>query len=629
MGKRNNKNGSEKRAGSHTNNDTKLACTQETPVKGTTAERATADETPVVDNPMELIQKLQTCFQSQETDSNALRSEMRRLEDKLKDTQDAQDALRNTREQSQVEISGLNLVIKGLESNLENTREELKTKNQAYAELEGEYGDDVLNYEGGIRVSKIEKEKLQATVKELKSVIQAGCITTEVLKQDFDKERLTHLSEVERLKATILELQRKNMSKDIEVKPEPSNIEKSIPGASTDNANADCEHCALQLAQIKYVKIDLAVLSRSLTQNDIGILTGFYLNTDNGVTSVGVEYNTMQVERKRGWQYSLPRMVRTSMLSKKKGPSDYRALVRKWQTSYSYLDTLEILQATYCQSEYQYKMGCKKHEEITSLRNELSAQKIETINCQEKLIASHGKVIDGMKEEASIKRTDEKIKQDKLKDAHQKAIESLHASYKAQITKLETDINALNKNCETRIMAVEKEHLPYRDLAERVLAREFEWCKHPRARNEEIIDQGNLAAHGGNCLAVLRRTELSPTDGDDEWFRLWYGISIETFAKHKDSPRIQKLLDMRYEMKKFKTVHLFDTAFERYFQETMSAIEGMEERQLLTSSQSHIDGDKSLESTSDPVFLPMCSEYNETAEYEKRRRKSDWQETRT
>ncbi|KAF7880827.1 uncharacterized protein EAF02_006718 [Botrytis sinoallii] len=541
MGKRNNKNGSQKKAGNDTSNDAKLAFTQETPVKGTTAGSATTEETPVMETIAEGITTQET--PSQETDSNALRSEMRRLEDKLKDTQ---DALRNTREQSKVEISGLNL---------------------------GEYGDDVLNYEGGIRVSKIEKEKLQATVKELKSVIQTGCITTEVLKQDFDKERLTHLSEVERLTATILELQRKNMSKDIEVKPEPSNIEKSIPSASTDKANADY----------------LAVLSLSLTQNDVGILTGFYFNTDNGVTSVG----------------------------------DYRVLVRKWQTSYSYLETIEILQATYCQSEYQYKMGCKKHEEITSLRNELSAPKIETINCQEKLIASHGKLIDGMKEEANIKRTEEKIKQDKLKDAHQKAIESLHASYKAQIMKLETDINALNKNCETRIMEVEKEHLPYRDLAESVLAREFEWCKHPRARNEEIIDQGNLAAHGGNCLAVLRRTELSPTDGDDEWFRLWYGISIETFAKHKDSPRIQKLLDMRYEMKKFKTVHLFGTAFERNFQKTMWTIEGMEERQLLTSSQSHVDGDESLESTSDPIFLSICSEYNETAEYEKRRRKSD------
>lgn len=142
-------------------------------------------------------------------------------------------------------------------------------------------------------------------------------------------------------------------------------------------------------------------------------------------------------------------------------------------------------------------MSCPKYEENTNLRNELSAQKIETINCQEKLIASHSKVISGMKEQANIDRTEEKIKQDKLADAHQKAIDSLNASHKAQITKLQTDIDALNENCKNQIMELEKEHLPYRDLAERILAREFEWCKPPRERNEEIIYQGNLAAHGG------------------------------------------------------------------------------------------------------------------------------------
>ncbi|TGO41239.1 hypothetical protein BHYA_0024g00160 [Botrytis hyacinthi] len=621
MGKRNNKNGSQKKAGNATTkNDTKLACIQETPVKETTAESTTADETPVMDNPMELIQKLQSCFQSQETDSNALRSETRRLEDKLKDTQ---DTLKNTREQSQVEISGLNLVIKNLESNLENTREELQTRKEAYAGLEEEYGDDVLKYERGIGVSKLVKKKLQATVKELKSVIQAGCITTEVLKQDFDKERLTHLSEVERLKAAILELQRKNMSKDIEAKPGPSNGDKCIASGPAEEANTDCENCALQSAQIKDMKINLAVLSRSLTQNDGSILTGFSLKTNNDeITTVGVELNRMQVEKKRDWQNSLTEIVQARMLSQKTGPLHYRVLVKKWQTSYSYLETLEISQALSCESDHQFKMNCKWNEDLASLRNELSAQKIETINCQEKLIASHSKVINGMKEQAKINLTEEKIKQDKLTDAHQKATDSLNASYKAQITELETDIEVLNENCENRIMELEKGHLPYRDLAERILAREFEWCKPPRARNEEIIYQGNLAAHGGNCRAVLRRIELSPSDEHNEWFIHWYGISIETFAKHKDSTRMEKLLNMRYEMQKFKTVPLSDTIFERYFQDVMSEL--AKYYQSPTSHQGNINEKEYFEVTLDSMFSSMCSEYNEAAEYEKRRRKSDW-----
>ncbi|KAF5873762.1 uncharacterized protein Bfra_005226 [Botrytis fragariae] len=621
MGKRNNKNGSQKMAGNATNNDTELACTQKTPVKETTSGSTTANETPVMDNPMELIQKLQTCFQSQETDSNALRSKIQRLEDNLKDTQ---GTLINTREQSQADVSGLNLIIKNLESTSESLREELQNKTQAYAELEEEYGDDVLNYEGGIKASKIEKEKLQATVKELKSVIQAGCITTEVLKRDFDKERLTHRSEVDSLKATILELQQNNMSKDIEAKPEPSNVDKCISSAPTDKVDTDCENCVLQSAQIKDMNVDLAVQSRSPTRSDIGILQGLRVNKVSDIRVFVTVLTPMQLKRKQDWENSLLEMAEGRLSCQNNGLLDYGALVKKWQASYSYLENLEISQVLYCESQFRIEFIREKDEDIISLRNQLSMQRIETMNCQEKLIASHGKVINGMKEAANIKGTEENIKQNKLKEAHQKAIDSLNVSHKAQITKLEADLQALNTSCETRIMELEKEHLPYRDLAERILAREFEWCKHPRARNEEIIDQGNLAAHGGNCRAVLRRTELNPNDGDNEWFRLWYGISIEAFAENKDSPRIKKLLDMRYEMKKFKAVQLSDTAFERNFQEIMRAVEGMEECQLPTSSKSHGDGDENVDSTSDPIFLSMCSEYDEAAEYEKRRRKSDW-----
>lgn len=320
MGKRNNNNGSQKKPGNATTkNDTKLDCSQETsiketpvketPVKETPAESTTADETTVMDNPMELIQKLQNCFQSQETDSNALRSEMRRLEDKLE----------NIREQSQAEISGLNLVIKNLESNLESTREELQTINQAYTGLVEEYRDGVVKYEAEIRASKIEKGKLQATVKELKSVIQAGCITTEVLKQDFDKERLTHLSEMERLKATILGLQRQNISKDIKERPGLLYLDKSIPGGPTE-VNANCENCALKSTQIKDLKIDLAVLSRSLPQYGVGILTGFLLDTYNGQTMIStVRLTSLQVERRKEWQYTLSEMLRARVSMQESG----------------------------------------------------------------------------------------------------------------------------------------------------------------------------------------------------------------------------------------------------------------------------------------------------------------------
>ncbi|KAM0170052.1 hypothetical protein ACHAPF_009422 [Botrytis cinerea] len=603
MNKRHNQNGNQKKSGNANKDDAKLPHTLERP----------ANETTVKDNPIYLIQRLQACFQSQETDSNAMRSEIQHLKDTLKDTL----------EQSQVDISGLNLVIKTLESSSQNLREELQTKAQAMTELENQHGDKVLEYETGIKASKKETEKLQAKVKELNSVIQAAGITTEVLKLEFEKERSACRTEVESIKAKILELQQKNMSKDIEAKSEPANIDKSIPSASKDKVDADCENCVLQSVQINKMKVDLAVLSRSLYQNSIGILSGVqYMTHNSGIATVEPTFTPMQIERREDWLNSLHQMVEGRISSQNNGSPDYTIYVKRWQSSYSYLETLEISQVLFCQCAMLNSFLSKERADITNLRNALSAQKIETINCQEKLIASHGKVIDGLKEEAKIKRTEEEIKQKKLRDTQKEAIDSLKTSYEAQMAQLKIDIDVLNTSCKTRLIELEKEHSPYRDIAERILAREFEWCKPPRERNEEIIYQGNLAAHGGNCRAVLRRTELSPSDEDEEWFKHWYGVSLKTFAEHKDSPKMQKLLDMRYEMKKFKTVQLSDTAFDRYFQDILCV--EIEECESPTSSQRHIDEQKDIEIILDSMFSSMCSEYNEAAENEKRRRKSDW-----
>lgn len=48
-----------------------------------------------------------------------------------------------------------------------------------------------------------------------------------------------------------------------------------------------------------------------------------------------------------------------------------------------------------------------------------------------------------------------------------------------------------------------------------------------------------------------------------------YDVSIETFIKYQDSLQMRRLLDMRYEMKKFKTVQLSEAEFERNFQHVM------------------------------------------------------------
>lgn len=79
---------------------------------------------------------------------------------------------------------------------------------------------------------------------------------------------------------------------------------------------------------------------------------------------------------------------------------------------------------------------------------------------------------------------------------------------------------------------------------------------------------------------------------------------------------------MRNEIKKFKTVQLSDTTFDRPFQ-TIMCVE-IEECESPMSSQSHIDEEKNLKIILDSMFSSICSEYNEAAENEKRRRKSNW-----
>ena len=300
MNKRHNQNGNQKKSGNANKDDAKLAHTLERP----------ANEITVKDNPIDLIQRLQACFQSQETDSNAMRSEIQHLKDTLKDTL----------EQSQADISGFNLVIKTLESSLQNLREELQTKAQAMTELENQHGDEVLEYETGIKASKKETEKLQAKVKELNSVIQAAGITAEVLKLEFEKERSACRTELESIKAKILELQQKTMSKDIEAKSEPANIDKSIPSASKDKVDADCENCVLQSVQINNMKVDLAVLSRSLYQNSIGILSGVqYMTHNSGIATVEPTFTPMQIERREDWLNSLHQMVEGRISSQNNG----------------------------------------------------------------------------------------------------------------------------------------------------------------------------------------------------------------------------------------------------------------------------------------------------------------------
>lgn len=95
------------------------------------------------------------------------------------------------------------------------------------------------------------------------------------------------------------------------------------------------------------------------------------------------------------------------------------------------------------------------------------------------MIVAHNIAISGKMAEAQILRVQERREAEKLKEAQEIEIKTLKANFESQFAELE------------------KKYGPIFDIGQSILAREREKSKPDSERNEEIIDQGSLAAHRG------------------------------------------------------------------------------------------------------------------------------------
>ncbi|CAD6456804.1 358137e5-3eab-4f24-98d5-e75fbe8a2dec [Sclerotinia trifoliorum] len=544
---------------------------------------------PIADSPMLLIQKLTNYIEGEEKNSTALRNETQLLKEQL---QESEEEARASKTRSE-----------NLEQELQQLRDESKTRINTTERIEQELNDERTKYRSEKRSSESERKKLQKELTELQSVMRMGRNANTLLQQEIKKRRQDHWKETENLKRVILELNQRIVKEDIMRDAKDRADVHRIASAPAGECKAEFNACISKSARAGASEQDLAIKNRVVEKSAIGVYDSIHPRVNPNTKSVEpvIFLTRSQIERKDIWQKSLFQILNSKLENEK----EHRAFVEEWHATYTGQDNFDMALYLILACSQMDDSVLVIEKKCIALETELSKQKMKMLERQESLIASHAKVVSGMEGRAELALAQEKVNQDDLKEAHTK------------------EINALKASFETRIMELEEEHRPYRDIAERILARERECSKPPKERSEEIMDQGNLAAHGGNCLAVSKRIASSPNFDDNEWFESLYGVSIETFTKYQDSLKMRRLLDMRYEMSKFKTVQLAETEFERNFQYVMTQLTKKDHLQKTSSGKpweswgSFSDDDGDLES----AFNSMCKEYHGTAENEKKRRK--------
>lgn len=118
-------------------------------------------------------------------------------------------------------------------------------------------------------------------------------------------------------------------------------------------------------------------------------------------------------------------------------------------------------------------------QESANHKKVASIAKRKTLENQRNIIESHNTAMAGKNAETEIKLEEEQRKQDILRALHEDEINTLKAGFESQVSELN------------------KEHLPRLNIADGILARQREGDRPHRERIEEMIDPGNLVAHGG------------------------------------------------------------------------------------------------------------------------------------
>ncbi|ESZ95946.1 hypothetical protein SBOR_3638 [Sclerotinia borealis F-4128] len=147
----------------------------------------------------------------------------------------------------------------------------------------------------------------------------------------------------------------------------------------------------------------------------------------------------------------------------------------------------------------------------------------------------------------------------------------------------------------------------YSEVAENIMNRKREWSKPPRQRDSRIIEQGNRVAHGGTCLADAYRI-MSTSNNCSGWFKEYYGITPETVIALETSDAFKKLLDMRYEVYRYRNdVGTPTRGFEEGFQKLLKAVL-VDTSAAAESVQKLLVGDNKTELGS--IYQSICITWN-------------------
>ncbi|RAL60071.1 hypothetical protein DID88_000697 [Monilinia fructigena] len=342
--------------------------------------------------------------------------------------------------------------------------------------------------------------------------------------------------------------------------------------------------------------------------NKVGILNGLSIEFCDGIEHkiIKLDLSPEQTERMHIWKQSLMEIASAKTTSQEDN-SDI-ALVVQWNTKPRDEMITQQIQATNALEQKMEEKISLLQQQLAIAKTEISKEQMKTLRDQESMIVSHNMAVAGKKAESRIRRLQEQRKIEKLKEAQ------------------EIETNTLKADFESQFAELEKKYRPIFEIGESILAREREKSKPYSEHNEEIIDQGNLAAHGGNCLAVSQQMAKNSIDEDKKWFETSYGVSIENFTRHQNSSTMVKALNMQYSTIKFKFVQLSETEFESRFQLLMKKVREWEDHFEKTLGEPSESLDTFLTEDEDAVqiFSAICQVYNDAAESDKKRRKVEW-----
>ncbi|TGO14583.1 hypothetical protein BTUL_0051g00490 [Botrytis tulipae] len=118
---------------------------------------------------------------------------------------------------------------------------------------------------------------------------------------------------------------------------------------------------------------------------------------------------------------------------------------------------------------------------------------------------------------------------------------------------------------------VGRELAAHREVSVSILNRKRELTKPHEIRDDHVIETGNIAAHGGTCLADVFRINSNPDNNEKAWFQETYGVSIDTAERYGESSAFVKLINMRYELYRCGAENrAVDSEFEEGFQKLLT-----------------------------------------------------------